>query len=470
MRGLVLAATAVVQVGSSAVAFADFLYVSSRATHEVLRFDSDTGDFVDAFVTAGSGGLDEPSGLTFGPDGNLYVASRASREVLRYDGATGAFIDTFVPPMTLVPGTALFVGVPYGIEFGPDGNLYATTSSSTGANLIRYDGQTGDFIDHLVSMPPSVPGFQDLEFGPDGNVYVTAWGFGVLRFDGSTFGFVDLFIASTPSGTAPPPDAADVPLGLEFGFDGRLYVHTIGGESVKRYDGTSGAFFDLFFFSSALMGGSVSPPAGITFGPDGDLFISKQLGLDADRILRIDKLTGDLAMVLDPTNVSGLSMPADIAFQPRLATAYGCGISGATGANPEGSLIPISGLPSLGSTIVLGVDNPLGTQAAGSLPLGFVSNAPFPTYPCGFPLTGLGMGPDPGELLIDLAPPNPIVPVLLGPPWAGPGAPAPISIAIPVSTQLIQKAFYFQGALFDPTLPSPPRIKLTGAVAIRIAL
>ena len=44
------------------------------ASHaQVLRYNGTTGAFIDAFVSSGSGGLDMPSGLTFGPDGNLYV-------------------------------------------------------------------------------------------------------------------------------------------------------------------------------------------------------------------------------------------------------------------------------------------------------------------------------------------------------------------------------------------------------------
>ena len=73
------------------------LYVSSRFTDEVMRFNGATGAFIDDFVSAESGGLDEPNGLAFGPDGHLYVASRLTDEVLRYDKVTGNFIDEFVP-------------------------------------------------------------------------------------------------------------------------------------------------------------------------------------------------------------------------------------------------------------------------------------------------------------------------------------------------------------------------------------
>jgi hypothetical protein len=55
-------------------AAADLLVVST-GTNEVLRYDGATGAFIDAFVTAGSGGLVDPSGITFGPDGTSTSAA-----------------------------------------------------------------------------------------------------------------------------------------------------------------------------------------------------------------------------------------------------------------------------------------------------------------------------------------------------------------------------------------------------------
>ena len=62
----------------------------------MLRYDGTTGNFIDVF--ASGGGLNRPWGLTFGPDDNLYVSSSATDEVLRYNGATGEFIDVFTVP------------------------------------------------------------------------------------------------------------------------------------------------------------------------------------------------------------------------------------------------------------------------------------------------------------------------------------------------------------------------------------
>jgi hypothetical protein len=59
-----------------------------------------TGDFMDMFVATGSGDIRNPTALKFGPDGDLYVDSRASSRVLRYDRTIGVFLDTFIPQGT----------------------------------------------------------------------------------------------------------------------------------------------------------------------------------------------------------------------------------------------------------------------------------------------------------------------------------------------------------------------------------
>src|SRR5499427_2900758 len=87
---LALLATVVGLTPCSAHAFE--LFVSDPGANAVLEYDSETRAFRGVF--ASGGGLTEPSGLTFGPDGNLYVGS-LDNTVKRYNGATGAFIDTF---------------------------------------------------------------------------------------------------------------------------------------------------------------------------------------------------------------------------------------------------------------------------------------------------------------------------------------------------------------------------------------
>jgi glucose/arabinose dehydrogenase len=133
------------------------LYISSAHTNSVLRYDFTSG-LVDTFVSSGSGGLDHPIGLTFGPDGNLYVASLGVASglpsVMRFDGSTGA------PMPSAGNGGAVFVASGFGgllsitgLVFGPDGkndggqDLYVPTVDGQSVNrgkaststVLRYD-------------------------------------------------------------------------------------------------------------------------------------------------------------------------------------------------------------------------------------------------------------------------------------------------------------------------------------------
>jgi hypothetical protein len=123
---------------------------------------------------------------------------------------------------------------------------------------------------------------------------------------------------------------------------------------------------------------------------------------------------------------------------------YGCGV------NPEGSLVVLAGAPRLGGSITLGLDNPAGTQAAGSRAYLSLSLAPAPGYPCGPTLPGAGMSAAgaPGEFLLSVTPPNPVY-MRLGPAWSGPGSPAPMTLGIPGDPVLAGISVFAQGALID---------------------
>ena len=222
------------------------LYVSDCFTHRVLRYDGVTREFKSVFVAAGSGGLQQPHGLTFGPDGNLYVASFSSDQVLRYDGTTGAFLGVF----------ALGSGGVTDVAFGPDGNLYATNRYA--GKVTRHDGTTGAYLDDFV--PAGSGGWNTLyylTFRPDGYLYVNTQGGSVLRYDGTTGAFVDQFAAG------------QIGPSIAFGPDGDLYVQSANG--VQRYSGTTGAFIGTF----------VSPGSGGLIGPSGMAF-------DAHKLLTLD--------------------------------------------------------------------------------------------------------------------------------------------------------------------------------------
>jgi DNA-binding beta-propeller fold protein YncE len=213
-----------------------YLLVSDYDTNSVLRYDAATGAFVDEFVPRHSGGLNQPQGLVFGPhDGNLHVASGElspsdqHTAVLRYDGATGAFIDEFANSGS--------IDGPHAVIFGPDGHLYVAQGLGSAGEVVRYHGTTGAFMDEFV---PANSG-------------------GLAR-----------------------------PFALVFGPSGRgarldLYVVSRLTDSVKRYDGTSGAYLGDFVAGGS---GGLDSPIGLTFGPDGNLYVSAGFGAARSAVFR----------------------------------------------------------------------------------------------------------------------------------------------------------------------------------------
>jgi len=142
------------------------LFVSDSSTGTILEYNGKTGAFVSIFVTKGSGGLINPSGLAFGPHGELFVGSNgnsfpsADAAVLEYDGTTGAFVKTFVPFL----GGGLIH--PAGMALGPNGDLFVA-DALLGA-VLEYDGTTGTFVTAFATGLASLP--TDVTFGPSAAV------------------------------------------------------------------------------------------------------------------------------------------------------------------------------------------------------------------------------------------------------------------------------------------------------------
>lgn len=148
------------------------LLVASRGTDSVLAYDAADGTSLGAFVTAGSGGLVAPFGLTMDRLGDLYVTSD-NGEVLRYDGTSGAFLGVFV-------GAANNGGLdqPRGLTFKGDGNLLVASLGSD--EVLEFDGHNGAPFGKWAQVGTASVLTQihpwGIRVGPNGSVYVARTG------------------------------------------------------------------------------------------------------------------------------------------------------------------------------------------------------------------------------------------------------------------------------------------------------
>jgi streptogramin lyase len=111
----------------------------------------------------------------------------------------------------------------------------------------------------------------------------------VLRFDGKSGRFLGAFALG---------GGLSSPQSLAFGPDGHLYVSSF--TAVLRFDGKTGAFRDVFVPS-----GTAHEPAGLVFGPEGGLYVAARGG-----VLRFDGRSGAPRGVF----AGGLNRPRALAF------------------------------------------------------------------------------------------------------------------------------------------------------------
>jgi 6-phosphogluconolactonase (cycloisomerase 2 family) len=287
------------------------IFVTDDSNSSVLEYDAN-GAFIRTFVSPGSGGLNVPIGITFGPDRNLYLSYGACigpTGILRYDGQTGAFLGAFVPSTS--NGGALCLA---SIVFGPNGNLFA--DDVLAGNVKEYDGTTGAFI-KVFANTSVAPTPLDPLFGPDGNLYVGG-ATDVEEFNGTT----GAFIRSFPQGLG---TAANQPAALAFGPDGNLYVGTLGpccpevmGE-ILRYNPTTGALIGVFVPPGS---GGLQSVGEIVFRPDGYVYVinTNTTGdSSAKQIMRYNATTGAFVDVFIPAGDGGIIEATSFTFGPATA-------------------------------------------------------------------------------------------------------------------------------------------------------
>ncbi len=190
-------------------------------------------------------------------------------------------------------------------------SVYRYSEGATGSPTAS--GQIGfNFTPHQYGGPSGVT------VGPDGNVYVSdAFSGQILRFNGSTGAYMNVFAETNvdPTGVVPPNYGYAAPGPLRFGPDGALYVATSNpGTSVQRFTFNAASGTGTF---SNYVGAGLTNGAGVVFDPAGNMTFT-DLGNFTFGTGKVMQLT---AAQLASVNAGGTQTATTLAGYPLFAPA-----------------------------------------------------------------------------------------------------------------------------------------------------
>jgi len=154
-------------------------------------------------------------------DAALLVGNTRSDSIVIFDEISNTILRDFT-----TPGANGLVD-PDTITIGPDGNVYVSVGSTLQTSAVLRYSLLGEFLGVAASGNGLIRPYGNA-FGPDGNLYVSSFRTNqILRFNGTTGAFIDVF-ASDNNGGLGSTNGLNGPNALLFGADGSLYVTTEG--------------------------------------------------------------------------------------------------------------------------------------------------------------------------------------------------------------------------------------------------
>jgi len=257
------------------IGYADTIYVSSRGTSTVTKYDSNGKGTV--FATSY---LKSPAGLAFDRSGNLYVANRGDNTIARFDANGNGSV------------FASALSDPCGLAFDSSGNLYVANNANNTITKFDSTGNRTTFASSGLNGPGG------LAFDSSGYLYA-------VNFNNNTIERFD----SSGRGTVFVNTGLNFPVGLTFDSGGNLYVGNAGIPGCIEKYSSSGTDLGVF----ANMSRPTAEPIGLAFDSNGNLYVADQ---NYDTIEKFDS-SGNGSIF-----ASGLNIPYFIAIQVPEPTTW----------------------------------------------------------------------------------------------------------------------------------------------------
>lgn len=211
--------------------------------HELRVISLDNGQVLRSYALPASY-ASEISGLALAPDGSVYATQRYKNSIIRVDMNTG-----LVSNMSLNTS----ISEPTGLTFGDDGDLYVCEGGWSSDDVVyRYNIATGNLVEKYTGTKDLVVPRQ-LITAPSGDIYaLNQCAFGLYKLDRSTNQFCEAIpVPSTNYGFDSAVFTANEDLFLNHFLSAETTIGTNG--MLARYDWNTGGFTDLVPYTGRLV-------------------------------------------------------------------------------------------------------------------------------------------------------------------------------------------------------------------------
>ena len=295
----------------------------SPAASRVMTLHAGTGQpgYSGDQAAATAAQLNNPYGLTRGPDGALFLCDMGNhviRKVAR-DGTISTVAGTGRAGYSGDGGPALQAKLnePYEVRFDPAGNMVFVEmknhlvrrvdlhtqriSTIAGRGRPGFSGDGGPATEATFQQPHSI------QFDAFGNLFICDIGnHRIRKMDGKT-GLISTFAGT--GGTGPTPDGARIestplfgPRAIDFDREGNLWLALREGNAVYRLDIKTRTFHHVAGSGKKGFTGNGGPakqatlsgPKGLSVGPDGNVYLADT---ESHSIRMIDVNRGTLELI-----------------------------------------------------------------------------------------------------------------------------------------------------------------------------